>query len=199
MRLKPVFDPVGNDGATLLRFTGVDKTFTPRLARRPGRRARARSTAGRRDPGLRSATRPPCAPWSARPSRNGATKWWSNKGWWRIRARWWALLDPHRPRQSPQAGPGGTIAHGALGAGAAVAHEDPAGLRGHGLRQHGQLRLGPPALPSPVPAGARIRARARVKSVERMKSGTQLVLEVHTHVVGAERPSVINDLVILYM
>jgi hypothetical protein len=32
-----------------------------------------------------------------------------------------------------------------------------------------------------------------------MKSGTQLVLEVHTHVVGAERPSVINDLVILYM
>ena len=49
------------------------------------------------------------------------------------------------------------------------------------------------------PAGARIHARARVKSVDRLKSGTQLVLEVHTHVVGAERPSVINDLVILYM
>jgi hypothetical protein len=50
-----------------------------------------------------------------------------------------------------------------------------------------------------VPAGARIHARARVKAVERSAKGIQLTLEVVTHVVGSERPSVINDLVILYM
>lgn len=31
------------------------------------------------------------------------------------------------------------------------------------------------------------------------QSGTQLTLELNTHVLGNERPSVINELVILYM
>ena len=53
--------------------------------------------------------------------------------------------------------------------------------------------------PSPVPAGATIHSRARVKRVEQVKSGTQLTLELNTHVLGSERPSVINELVILYM
>ena len=53
--------------------------------------------------------------------------------------------------------------------------------------------------PAPVPAGSRVHARARVKQVARVKRGTQLTLEVNTHVVGSDRPSVINDLVILYM
>jgi len=52
--------------------------------------------------------------------------------------------------------------------------------------------------PAPVPAGARIHARARVKAVEVRERGTQLTLEINTHVVGQERPSVINNLVILY-
>ena len=52
--------------------------------------------------------------------------------------------------------------------------------------------------PAPVPAGARIHARARVKAVQVQPRGTQLTLELHTHVLGQERPSVINDLVILY-
>ena len=47
--------------------------------------------------------------------------------------------------------------------------------------------------------GEQGQARARVKRVERVKSGTQLTLELNTHVVGSERPSVINELVILYM
>ena len=52
---------------------------------------------------------------------------------------------------------------------------------------------------TPVPSGCRIRARARVKAVERVKSGTQLTMEIDTHVVGQDRPSVVNDIVILYM
>ncbi|MNU00138.1 putative enoyl-CoA hydratase 1 [compost metagenome] len=53
--------------------------------------------------------------------------------------------------------------------------------------------------PAPVPAGSRIHARARVKKVEVLTRGTQMTLELNTHVVGQDRPSVINDLVILYM
>jgi acyl dehydratase len=53
--------------------------------------------------------------------------------------------------------------------------------------------------PSPVTVGSRIHGRARVKAVEKVKSGTQLILEMNIHVVGNDRPSVINDLVILYM
>ena len=53
--------------------------------------------------------------------------------------------------------------------------------------------------PAPVPAGSRIHARTRVKSVEKLPKGMQMTLEIVTQVVGNERPSVINDLVILYM
>ncbi len=53
--------------------------------------------------------------------------------------------------------------------------------------------------PAPVPAGSRIQARSRVKSVEKLPKGMQMTMEIVTHVVGSERPSVINDLVILYM
>lgn len=42
-------------------------------------------------------------------------------------------------------------------------------------------------------------ARGRVKSIEKIRSGTQMVLELNIHVVGQERPAVINDLIILYM
>lgn len=53
--------------------------------------------------------------------------------------------------------------------------------------------------PSPVPAGSLVHSRTRVKSVEVLPRGTQMVLECNIHVVGQERPAVINDLVILYM
>src|SRR5690606_41901668 len=53
--------------------------------------------------------------------------------------------------------------------------------------------------PSPVPAGSLVHSRTRGKSVEVLPRGTQMVLECNIHVVGQERPAVINDLVILYM
>lgn len=52
---------------------------------------------------------------------------------------------------------------------------------------------------TPVPAGCRIHARYRIKSVEVIKSGVQLTMEINVHCVGQDRPSVINDLVMLYM
>jgi hypothetical protein len=51
--------------------------------------------------------------------------------------------------------------------------------------------------PTPVPSGCKIRARARIKAVEQVKSGVQATMELNIHVVGQDRPAVINDLVIL--
>ena len=52
---------------------------------------------------------------------------------------------------------------------------------------------------APVPSGCRIHGRARVKAVEQVRSGVQLTLEMAVHVVGQDRPSVLNEQVILYM
>ena len=52
--------------------------------------------------------------------------------------------------------------------------------------------------PAPVPAGSIIHGRSRVKDISLSYKGVQLTLEMNIHVKGNEKPSVINDLVILY-
>lgn len=52
---------------------------------------------------------------------------------------------------------------------------------------------------APVPSGCRIHARSRIKAVEAGKSGTRITFEMNVHVVGMDKPSVVNDLVVLYM
>jgi acyl dehydratase len=109
---------------------------------------------------------------------------------------YWIHTDPERSaRESPF---GTTIAHGAL---VQVLQSRlnfalPFEITGFStMVNYGSDRL---RFPAPVPAGSRIHARARVKSVQQSRKGTALTLEVNIHVVGSERPSVINDLVILY-
>lgn len=201
MRLKPVFDQVKGDGTTLLRFTGVDKTCTPRRPDAP-----AAEPAPETPPV--AVTKVPVADEAAmRALVSESFTAWSNEvvvdqalidEFARLSGDdYWIHTDPDKARKM---GPfGGTIAHGALVQVLQSRMKIPLGFEVTGFTNmvnYGSDRL---RFPSPVPAGARIHARARVKSVDRLKSGTQLVLEVHTHVVGAERPSVINDLVILYM
>jgi acyl dehydratase len=53
--------------------------------------------------------------------------------------------------------------------------------------------------PSPVPVGSEVHARARVAAVEALAKGTQVTLEMQTFVKGFDRPSVINEIVVLYM
>jgi hypothetical protein len=110
---------------------------------------------------------------------------------------YWIHTDPERAReQSPF---GTTIAHGALVQVLVSRLKLPLDWEVTGFNNmvnYGSDRL---RFATPVPSGCRIRARARVKSVERVKSGTQLTMEIDTHVVGQDRPSVINDIVILYM
>ncbi|MEI8264809.1 MAG: OB-fold domain-containing protein [Betaproteobacteria bacterium] len=110
---------------------------------------------------------------------------------------YWIHTDPERARaQSPF---GTTIAHGALVQVLISRLKMPLDWEVTGFNNmvnYGSDRL---RFATPVPSGCRIRARARVKAVERVKSGTQLTMEIDTHVVGQDRPSVVNDIVILYM
>lgn len=110
---------------------------------------------------------------------------------------YWIHTDPERARaQSPF---GTTIAHGALVQVLVSRLKLPLDWEVTGFNNmvnYGSDRL---RFATPVPSGCHIRARARVKAVERVKSGTQLTMEIDTHVVGQDRPSVVNDIVILYM
>jgi len=110
---------------------------------------------------------------------------------------YWIHTDPERARRE---GPfGGTIAHGSL-VQVLVSRmpiaQDYEIVGYTNMVNYGSDRL---RFPSPVPAGSLIHARARIKAASRIARGTRLCMELNVYVVGQERPSVINDLVILYM
>lgn len=110
---------------------------------------------------------------------------------------YWIHTDPERARRESPFGT--TIAHGALVQVLMSRLKLPMAFEVtgyHNIVNYGSDRL---RFPSPVPSGCRIRARCRVKAVEQVKSGTQMTMEINIHVVGQDRPSVINDLVMLYM
>ncbi|MCK0508058.1 OB-fold domain-containing protein [Aromatoleum anaerobium] len=200
MRVKPVFDATGPDGATLLRFTGVDKdvvlarpdvadALPPAEAALPRRQIRVDD-----DAALQALVSDTFSGWSNEIVIDQALidDFAKLSG-----DDYWIHTNPERARKE---GPfGGTIAHGALVQVLVSRLKMPLDFEVTGftnMLNYGSDRL---RFPSPVPAGSRIHARARVKSVERIKRGVQLTMELNVHVVGAERPSVINDLVILYM
>lgn len=110
---------------------------------------------------------------------------------------YWIHTDPEKAKaKSPF---GTTIAHGALVQVLASQLRIPLDFEVTdftNIVNYGSDRL---RFPSPVPSGCKIRARSRVKAVEQVKSGTQVTMEINIHVVGQDdRPSVINDLVMLY-
>jgi acyl dehydratase len=51
---------------------------------------------------------------------------------------------------------------------------------------------------APVPSGSRIHARARLAGVERKKNGTLVTREVAVHVVGSDKPSLVDKGLVLY-
>jgi acyl dehydratase len=51
---------------------------------------------------------------------------------------------------------------------------------------------------SPVPAGASVHARSRLKSVEATPKGTRVATELAVHVVGSDRPALIYEGITLY-
>ncbi|MBS0466387.1 MAG: OB-fold domain-containing protein [Proteobacteria bacterium] len=110
---------------------------------------------------------------------------------------YWIHTDPERSRRESPFGT--TIAHGALVQVLMSRLKLPMAFEIVGFNNivnYGSDRL---RFATPVPSGCRIHARYRIKSVEQVKSGTQVTMEINIHVVGQDRPSVINDLVMLYM
>jgi hypothetical protein len=51
---------------------------------------------------------------------------------------------------------------------------------------------------SPVPAGASVHARSRLKAVEGTAKGTRVATEMAVHVVGSDRPALIYEGITLY-
>lgn len=203
IRVKPVFDTVKSDGTALLRFTAADKDFPSRIDSTPAAlaaAAEAEPVAAKRqvrcddEAAMKALVSDTFSPWSNQIVVDQALidEFAKLSG-----DDYWIHTDPERARkQSPF---GGTIAHGALVQVLQSRLRIPLDFEVVGFTNmvnYGSDRL---RFPAPVPAGSRIHARSRVKSVEKLPKGMQLTMEIVTHVVGSERPSVINDLVILYM
>ncbi len=207
MRVKPVFDTVKPDGTTLLRFTAADKDFSPRIDSTSAALAAAAEAAAENAPvaakrqvrcddeaAMKALVSDSFSPWSNQIVVDQALidEFAKLSG-----DDYWIHTDPERARkQSPF---GGTIAHGALVQVLQSRLRIPLDFEVVGFTNmvnYGSDRL---RFPAPVPAGSRIHARTRVKSVEKLPKGMQLTMEIVTHIVGSERPSVINDQVILYM
>ncbi len=200
MRLQPVFAEVDAKGTRLLRFTGLDKDpqalkTLPAAVEQPAVAAPSvRRIALDDEAALQALVSDTFSPWSNQivvdQGLIDAFALLSGDDYW-------IHTDPERARkQSPF---GGTIAHGALVQilqSRMQLNLDYEITGFSNMVNYGSDRL---RFPAPVPAGSIIHSRARVKRVERVKSGTQLTLELNTHVLGSERPSVINELVILYM
>ncbi len=110
---------------------------------------------------------------------------------------YWIHTDPERAaRESPF---GTTIAHGMLVQSLIGRLDMPLPFEVTGFRNmvnYGSERL---RFPTPVPAGSRVHARSRFTKARQVPAGTLLMLDVHIHIVGSDRPSVTNAVLILYM
>lgn len=109
---------------------------------------------------------------------------------------YWIHTDPERCKtQSPF---GTTIAHGFLTLILLPKLKTPQSweITGFGnMLNYGSDKL---RFTGAVPAGSKIHARSRVKSIERLPKGTRFTLEQNVHVVGQERPALVYELVFIY-
>lgn len=201
MALKPVRATVSDDGTVLLRYTGADVELQA-CDERPKAPPAADENVGldRQKIDVKDID-------SLRALVSDQFSDWSNQvlvdqalidDFARLSGdNYWIHTDPERARKE---GPfGGTIAHGALVQVLMSRMQVPLGFEVTGFNNmvnYGSERL---RFPSPVPAGSLLHSRVRVKSVEVLPKGTQMIMEFNIHVVGQERPAVINDLAILYM
>jgi len=200
MAVKPVFARVNDEGTVLLRYTGMEVELdgydeTPKAPPPP-----VADTAPKRridvndEAAMQALVSDEFSPWSNPVLVDQALidAFAALSG-----DDYWIHTDPARARRE---GPfGGTIAHGSLVQVLVSRMRIPQDYEIVGfinMVNYGSDRL---RFPSPVPAGSLVHSRMRIKAVERIARGMRLCMELNVHVVGQERPSVINDLVILYM
>jgi acyl dehydratase len=110
---------------------------------------------------------------------------------------YWIHTDRERAkRESPF---GATVAHGMLVQSLVGRLSMPMPFEVTGFRNmanYGSDRL---RFPTPVPADSRIHGRSRFTEVKAVPAGTLLTLDIHIHVLGNDRPSVTNAVLVLYM
>ncbi len=112
----------------------------------------------------------------------------------------WIHVDVERARrESPWKGP---VAHGFLTLSLLPRISGSARERaeyeivGHGsVVNYGSDKL---RFLSPVPAGAKVRARSRLAEVQPTPKGTRAVREIAIHVAGSERPALLYQMIVLY-
>jgi acyl dehydratase len=109
----------------------------------------------------------------------------------------WIHLDIERcKRESPF---GGTVAHGFLTLSLLPAFEYDAGWRVVGYRNVVNYGANKLRFISPVPAGAKVRARQRIAAVESRPQGTQVTTESQIQVIGSDKPAVVYEGIFLYV
>lgn len=198
MALKPVFDKVSIEGETLLRFTSLDNAGGVREYVDPLKDLE-RNEKGQ--------VKVPVSNLSAlyALADNKFTDWSNSievdqeliNDFAELSGDdYWLHTDPQRAKaESPFKT---TIAHGSL---VQVLQSRltialPFEIVGfQTMVNYGSNRL---RFPAPVPAGSTIHGRSKVKDISMSHKGVQLTLEMNIHVKGNDKPSVINDLVILY-
>jgi len=203
MRLKPVFSDIPDSESTLLRFTG-ENVVLPDLAEggvkpapkpaAPQPEVKKRQIACRDLAAMQSLVSEEFGPWS---DELQITQDLINEFAKLSGDDYWIHTDPERCRkESPFGLP---IAQGQLVQVLISRLRVPNDYEVTGFTNmvnYGSDKL---RFPAPVPVGSKIHARSRVKAVTEVKSGIQMTTEICTHVIGMERPSVINELVILFM
>jgi len=112
--------------------------------------------------------------------------------------RQWIHVDVERARRESRFG--GPVAHGFLTLSLLprIGSRDRAGYEvvGQGsVVNYGSDKL---RFLSPVPAGAKLRARSRLAEVEATPKGTRGVREIAVHVAGSERPALLYQMMVLY-
>jgi uncharacterized OB-fold protein/acyl dehydratase len=198
MSVKPVFDKVNIDGETLLRFTSTDNAGGVREYVDPLKDL-LRNEKGQ--------VKVPVSNLSAlyALADNKFTEWSNTiivdqdliNAFAELSGDdYWLHTDPERAKtDSPFKT---TIAHGSLVQVLQSRLTIALSFEIVGFQtmvNYGSNRL---RFPAPVPAGSIIHSRSKVKDISMSHKGVQLTLEMNIHVEGNDKPSVINDLVILY-
>jgi uncharacterized OB-fold protein/acyl dehydratase len=198
MSVKPVFDKVNIDGETLLRFTSTDNAGGVREYVDPLKDL-LRNEKGQ--------VKVPVSNLSAlyALADNKFTEWSNTiivdqdliNAFAELSGDdYWLHTDPERAKtDSPFKT---TIAHGSLVQVLQSRLTIALSFEIVGFQtmvNYGSNRL---RFPAPVPAGSIIHGRSKVKDISMSHKGVQLTLEMNIHVEGNDKPSVINDLVILY-
>jgi acyl dehydratase len=109
----------------------------------------------------------------------------------------WIHIDLERAkRESPFGGP---VAHGFLTLSMLPAFAIDSGWNVAGYRNVVNYGANKLRFISPVPAGAKVHARQRIVAVEAKPQGTQLTVESQVQVVGADKPALIYEGIVLYV